>query len=43
MIADIMRETEQRMSKAMDALRTNLGSIRTGRANPALVDRIQVD
>lgn len=43
MIADILRETEQRMSKAMDALHTNLGSIRTGRANPALVDRIQVD
>lgn len=43
MIADILRETEQRMSKAMDALQTNLGSIRTGRANPALVDRIHVD
>lgn len=43
MIADILRETEQRMSKAMDALHTNLGAIRTGRANPALVDRIHVD
>lgn len=43
MIADILSDTEQRMSKAMDALRTNLGSIRTGRANPALVDRVQVD
>lgn len=43
MIADILRDTEQRMSKAMDALRTNLGAIRTGRANPALVDRIHVD
>ncbi len=43
MIADILRETEQRMAKAMDALQTNLGSVRTGRANPALVDRIQVD
>lgn len=43
MIADILRETELRMSKTMDALHTNLGAIRTGRANPALVDRIQVD
>lgn len=43
MIADILRETEQRMSKAMDALQSNLGAIRTGRANPALVDRVQVD
>ena len=43
MVAEILRETEQRMSKAMDALHANLGAIRTGRANPALVDRIQVD
>lgn len=43
MIADILRDTEQRMAKALDALHTNLGSIRTGRANPALVDRVQIE
>ena len=43
MIDDIMKDAEQRMSKAMDSLHHNLGSVRTGRANPALVDRIQVD
>ena len=43
MIADIMKDTEQRMSKAMDSLHHHLASVRTGRANPALVDRIQVD
>lgn len=43
MINDIMKDTEQRMSKALDALHHNLASVRTGRANPALVDRVQVD
>jgi ribosome recycling factor len=31
------------MSKALDALNKNLGTIRTGRANPALLDRITVE
>lgn len=43
MIADIIKDTETRMRKAMDALHHNLDSIRTGRASPALVDRIHVD
>jgi ribosome recycling factor len=42
-IADILKDTETRMRKAMDALHHNLDSIRTGRASPALVDRIHVD
>lgn len=43
MISDTMKDAEDRMSKAMDALRQHLTSIRTGRASPALLDRISVD
>ena len=43
MIADILKDTETRMRKAMDALHHNLDSVRTGRASPALVERIHVD
>lgn len=43
MIADTMKDAEQRMTKAMEALRQHLTSIRTGRASPALLDRIQVE
>jgi ribosome recycling factor len=43
MIADILTDAENRMRKTMEALHTNLSSVRTGRASPALVDRIQVD
>lgn len=43
MIADILKDTESRMRKAMDALHNNLESVRTGRASPTLVERIHVD
>lgn len=43
MIDDVIRETEDKMKKAMEALKRELASIRTGRATPALLDRIQVD
>ena len=43
MIADIIKDAEQRMKGAMDALHHNLDAVRTGRASPALVERIQVD
>jgi ribosome recycling factor len=42
-IADILKDAESRMKKAMDALHHNLDSVRTGRASPALVERIHVD
>ena len=31
------------MTKSVDAMRHELGSVRTGRATPALLDRIVVD
>lgn len=42
-VADVLKETEGRMSKSMDALHHHLGAIRTGRANPAMVEDIQVE
>ena len=43
MIDDVMADAESRMGKAIDALRRDLGSIRTGRASPTLVERLTVD
>ncbi len=43
MIEDLVKSTEQRMQKAVEHVRGELTAIRTGRATPALLDRIQVD
>jgi ribosome recycling factor len=43
MIEDVLKETEERMNKAVDALRDDLVTIRTGRASPALVERLPVE
>ena len=43
MIKDVMDDTEVRMGKAIDALRRDLATIRTGRASPSLVERLSVD
>ena len=43
MIDDVLTDAEDRMGKALDALRRDLTTIRTGRASPSLVDRLQVD
>jgi ribosome recycling factor len=43
MIKDVMDDSEARMGKAIDALRRDLATIRTGRASPSLVERLQVD
>ena len=43
MIKDALRETEGRMKKAIEALENDLKGIRTGRASPALVERVLVD
>jgi ribosome recycling factor len=40
---DILRETEQHMDKSLDVLRRELTTIRTGRANPAIIERLNVD
>ncbi len=40
---DILFDVEERMVKALDVLKHNLSGIRTGRANPGLVDSVRVD
>lgn len=43
MIQDLLRETESRMKKTLEVLETDLKGIRTGRASPALVERVMVE
>jgi ribosome recycling factor len=43
MTQGLLRETEVQMKKAVEALENDLKSIRTGRASPALVERLQVE
>jgi ribosome recycling factor len=43
MIQDTIKDADDRMSKAMDALRRDLSTVRTGRASPGLLDRVSVD
>jgi len=43
MVAEIFDDAERRMKKAVEALRQDLATIRTGRASSALVERIHVD
>jgi ribosome recycling factor len=43
MTADLMGDAERRMQKAVEALKQDLGAIRTGRASSALIERIYVD
>lgn len=42
MIDPILAEAESKMTKSVDTLIRELTSIRTGRANPALIDRLMV-
>ncbi len=43
MIEDVLKETADRMKKSVEALENDLVNIRTGRASPALVERLQVE
>ena len=42
MIDPVMREAETKMAKSVEHLSHELTAIRTGRANPALIDRVMV-
>ena len=42
-VDDILLDTEERMEKAIGKLKDDLTGIRTGRANPGLVDSVRVD
>ena len=43
MIADIKKNVEQKMHKSLEALKVDLGKIRTGRAHTGLLDHVMVD
>jgi len=43
LIKDILKEAETRMTGAIHALEQDLATVRTGRASPALVERLLVD
>jgi ribosome recycling factor len=43
MIADIKKHVEQKMAKSLDALKADLGKIRTGRAHTGILDHVMVD
>ncbi len=40
---DLLRDTQRRMAKSVDALQRELSTIRTGRASPALIEHLQVE
>jgi hypothetical protein len=42
-LEDILPQVEARMRKAIDALKHELASVRTGRAAPSLVEELEVD
>jgi ribosome recycling factor len=42
-LADVKKNTEQKMNKSLDALRADLGKVRTGRAHAGLLDHVMVD
>ena len=42
-IADIKKNAETKMDQSITAFKSNLQKIRTGRANPALLDTVQVE
>ena len=43
MIADILADAEAKMAKAVEHTRSEFSSVRTGRAAPALVEKLSVD
>lgn len=42
-IADIRKNAEHKMQQSIEAFKTNLTKVRTGRANPALLDTVHVE
>jgi ribosome recycling factor len=43
MIDDLLKDAKERMEKAVDAIRREFATVRTGRASPHILDRIVVD
>ncbi len=42
-LADVKKNTDQRMHKSIDTLKADLAKVRTGRAHTGILDHVQVD
>lgn len=42
-VAEVKKNAEQKMDKSIEALKTDLGKVRTGRAHTGLLDHVMVD
>ena len=42
-VADVKKNTDQKMQKSIETLKTDLSKVRTGRAHVGMLDHIQVD
>jgi ribosome recycling factor len=43
MIEELLEDARERMQKSVESMRNELSTVRTGRASPHLLDRVQVD
>jgi ribosome recycling factor len=43
MVKDIIKNTDEKMNKTISVLKTELATMKAGRANPTMLDRIQVE
>ena len=43
MILELKKSTEQRMGKSIDAFKSDLSKVRTGRAHPGILDHVMID
>jgi len=43
MVNDIIKEAEEKMKKSISVLKQDLSTMKAGRANPSILDRIEVD
>ena len=43
MISEVIKDAEERMHKGVDALRREYATIRAGRANPSVLDKVMVE
>jgi len=43
MIETLRKDAELRMGKSLDALKSELSKVRTGRAHPSILDHVKVD
>lgn len=43
MIAELKKNTEQKMQKSLESLKLDLGKVRTGRAHTGILDHVQIE